>query len=592
MKKFCLALFFVFTCFFPTHSLADVTPSIQHSWFKLENEQNYILLLELAFAEDTYTYSPTYDSYPTVFNTNFNYVLHYPHAEEQFDPISQTTLERFDNTVNYFLVFDSLSAETLSLSPKMLICTDTNCTPYSTILNIDIPQDFNTIQELNSSSFYEDFTQSLTLSVPASQIQTVSLQRNTENTNQTENQEFEFRIRYSTESIEITSLTFAIVLGFLAGFILNLMPCVLPVIAIKIASLVQMSNHDKAEQSKYIRIHGIFFSFGVLTFFTFLAIIIGGFDLIWGALFQQTYFIVVLSGVIFLLGLSFLNVFTLPLFNVRTPKVSSIHIDSFFQGLVISLIATPCSGPLLGGVLSFSLILPLHLVIIVFLATGLGMAFPYLLLAIFPSLIRFIPKSGNWTLVMEQVLAFILFATSIYLISLLPDEMTVAAIIYNFLVALFVWIFLFFKRSKRARWWAFFLFILHSSISYYFLSDMHDEPSLTWQNYSYQEFSDDLGNTPMLVQFTADWCPTCKVLEGSVLTHENIAPLAEEYGLELVQVDMTLPNEENESLLRSLDSVSIPLLAFFPRGIFAHSPIVLRDIYTLNQIKDVLETNF
>ncbi len=219
------------------------------------------------------------------------------------------------------------------------------------------------------------------------------------------------------------------------------------------------------------------------------------------------------------------------------------------------------------------------------------MASPYLLLSVFPNLVRFLPKSGPWMLVLEQVLAFILFATSIYLLSFLSADKLFVSVIYLFLVALFVWIYRFFRNSKHATIIAVLLFIIHSSLSIYFLDTDKKQDELLWNNYSYSQFSQNLTQKPMLVTFTADWCPTCKILENTILTKENIQPLVEEYGLELIKVDITQKNNEKEELLKSLGSASIPLLAIFPRSVFAYQPIVLRDIYTLKQIKEAIENN-
>ncbi len=595
-----------------TSNFLSENPSIKYNWQRqnIDNAEVLILHVQYTFSEGTYTYAPDYKDYPTKFNSLFPYTLFYPNTKKSYDSLTKKSLELYKNTVDYYLYFDNETSEQLlntqefQVNSSFLICSSTNCMPVKKIIKARIPENYDEVElistDIEESSKYKSLSieavKDLNSSISAfgTSTNTMQLGENTNSlvpiNNNAKAQEFKFTPRNFSSSLNVESFGIALVFGFIAGLILNLMPCVLPVIAIKIASLMQMSNQSEGEQDKLIRIHGLFFALGVLTLFGILAILFGAFGFIWGALFQSVYFIIVLSGFLFLLGLSFLGMFTFPLINIRAPKEGHAYFDSYFQGLVITLIATPCSGPLLGGVLGFSLTLPLYLLVVVFLATGLGMAFPYLLLVFYPRLVRFIPRSGNWSLVMEQALAFMLFATSLYLISLLSEDAMFEALVYNFFVAFFVWLYTFLKRRKHALLWAIALYVIHTGISAYVLT--REEPApLEWQTFSAESFQEDLSKKPMLVTFTAEWCPTCKILENSVLTKENIQPLVEEYGLELIKVDMTYANAEQEALLRSLHSASIPLLALFPEGIFAYSPIVLRDIYTLENIEEALEDN-
>ncbi len=583
------------------------------------NIEKLVLTLEADFKNDAYTYAPTYKDYPTSFTLNHEYSLYSPKVTASYDPLTKKELLLYKEKVQYFLFYEDMPHEIdEKLNISLLMCTPINCTPYKESIKLEIPKNKDALPRLEESGLYTLFQNSEALvinkindkssektnlsivslnsesavtkqDVSTNPVSTVALPLSSANES---SYDFDFSPQSATQALEVKSFSFALLLGFFAGFILNLMPCVLPVIAIKIASLVQASQHDIATQNKLVRVHGIFFALGVLTLFTILAILFGVFDIIWGGLFQNVYFIIFLAGFIFMLGLSFVGLFTFPLMNIRSPKSSRAWIDSYFQGLMTTLIATPCSGPLLGGVLGFSLVLPLPLLILVFVSTGLGMAAPYLVLSIFPQFIRFIPKSGNWMGTMEKVLAFFLFATTVYLLSFIPNEMLYKSVIYIFLVALFLWIYTFFQNKKNALLWASVIFIVHTACSYALFRPIDDENSLAWHTYSYSEFRSELGNTPMIVDFTADWCPTCKIIENTVLTYENIQPLVEEYNLKLVKVDLTYPNEENEALLKSLESASIPLLAMFPEGIFAYSPILLRDVFTLKQFKESLKLHF
>lgn len=565
-------------------------PYIKSQFFKLEedSQEKLILALILDFEENTYTYAPNYEKYPTQFNIdNLNYILYYTQVEKSYDSLTKENLELYKGKNLYFLLFDEENLEDIyknsfNLDISLLLCSDINCTPYKDTISINLPK-IAEIENFENSSLYNKFQN----------MQSINIESNLKKEdNSNLNQHviaFNFMPQDYSSSMEVKSFALALLLGLMAGFILNLMPCVLPVIAIKIASLVQASNHDEHKRDILIRTHSFYFALGILSLFAVLALFFGFFEMMWGAIFQNVYFVIILTGLIFMFGLSLTGLFSLPILNIRTPQTSSLRLNSYLQGLFATLLATPCSGPLLGGVLGFSLTLPLHLLLLLFFATGFGMALPYFILCVRPSLIRFIPKSGNWTLIMEKALAYMLFATSLYLLSILPEDMLYKTLIYLFFISFFLWLFTFAERSKHAILWGIFLFSIHSFCSYTIFKPLEENYSLVWHEYNSQDFMQNLGNKAMLVNFTADWCPTCKLIEKTVLSYENIQNLVKKYDLILVKVDLTYANEENEALLKSLQSASIPLVAFFPEGIFAYSPILLRDIFTFKQLESVLE---
>ncbi len=583
-----------------------------YSYLDKEVQEKIVIELELKLLDNTYTYAPNYKNYPTSFtlfesksNKTIAYTLYYEEVAKNFDPLTKSVLQLYKDTIIYYLVFDknihqidnTNNARDLKLDLSLLLCSEVNCLPIKKTVDLQIPTD--PLMTLSEHEINQNIKKISTLHIASKEISSIVdknfvLDANLISNTIPQDIVFDFTPVYFNKSLEVDNFSFAILLGFLAGFLLNLMPCVLPVIAIKISSIIQLAQAKQENSDKLIRIHGIFFSLGVLTLFSILAILFGVFDFVWGGIFQNIYFIIFLSGFIFLLGLSFLGFFTFPLINIKSPIHSSKekpYFDSYFQGLVITLIATPCSGPLLGGVLGFGLTLPLPLLIILFLSTGLGMASPYILMAFFPKTIKYIPKSGAWMGILEQVLAFMLIATSLYLLSFLSQERLFEGILYLFFVALFVWLYTLVKNSKHAKFYAIALFITHTGISTSLLSMDKSGNELDWQEYNYTNFSAALGNKALLVEFTADWCPTCKVIENTVLTHKNIQPLVDEYGLELIKVDITHMDKEKEEFLKSLGSASIPLIALFPPSIFAYQPIVLRDIYTFNQLKSAISEN-
>ncbi len=582
--------------------------SLQSEWYfyteKLEKEENkkLILALDLDFKEGFYTYGPQYSSFPTSFNiADAKYDFYYPRVEEKYDILTNKKLKLYSNNIKYYILFDNISSVTqtnkIELNLSFLLCSAQNCMPIMGTYPLNLPK-LDEVQEL-SEVFYNDIVSHYSslvfdnINMKNAEVyslqtaETMNLSKNTLSNDYS----FDFAVQTASSSIEATSFVFAVVLGLIAGFILNFMPCVLPVVAIKIHSIMQSANYNEEIQDEMIRSHSLYFSLGILTLFTFLALVFGLFDMMWGAIFQNIYFIIFLASIIFLFALSFFHVFSLPLFNISAPKTSSKRVDSYFQGMLTTLIATPCSGPLLGSTLGFSLTLPLPMLVLVFLSTGLGMAMPYLILVFFPHFIKFIPRSGKWTEIMEKILAFILLLTVLYFVSILPDDLIIPTLAYLLSSAFFLYLYSFIKYNKHAFKWGIFLFILHVALSSYIFAPESAE-RLNWQEYSYNEFKEELGKTNMIVDFTADWCPTCQVLKETVLTYDKLKVLVDEYDIKLIRVDMTKFDKANQDFLASLDSASIPLLALFRKDIFAYSPIILRDIYTFNQLKEEIENNF
>lgn len=416
--------------------------------------------------------------------------------------------------------------------------------------------------------------------------------------------EYAFSVRPFYQQLEVQSIVKAIFFGFLAGFILNFMPCVLPVIALKLHALLGVSSVEfsseqfLARAQKSFREQMFFFALGILTWFVVLAFLFGGLGLTWGQLFQEYWLMLALCILVFVLALSLFDVFHLPIINLRASEQKNIKLDAFLSGFLATILATPCSGPLLGGVLGFVLTQSFGVIVLVFGFMGLGMALPYLIFVVNPRLAAFMPKAGNWLFVMEKILAFFLLGTAIYLFSLLPEflHLKVLVLLFVVCVCLYVWgkgasVVL----GKRQKWLAGagLCLVVFCCFSYLFTQSLSDE-KLFWQKFQPQKFEQDLGQKTLVLKFTADWCPTCKVLEQTVFTEKNMHTLAEiakaqeNHEIAFVLVDMTQFEEEKQNLLTELGSASIPFLAVFPKN-NPYQPIILRDVYTFNMARQVLE---
>ncbi|MDR3073480.1 MAG: hypothetical protein LBV01_01985, partial [Deltaproteobacteria bacterium] len=197
-----------------------------------------------------------------------------------------------------------------------------------------------------------------------------------------------------TPALEVNSLGKAVLLGLLAGLLLNFMPCVLPVIGIKISALLRQGE-DKAALRRFRR-HQLFFALGILAWFSVLSGLFHGLNLAWGQIFQSPAVVFILAVFLLLLALNLFGAFSLPVIDLTPGNPGNPDVQAFVGGFSATLLATPCGGPLLGGVLSWALMQPLGILALVVESVGLGMALPYLALAAFPGVASRFPRPGGW----------------------------------------------------------------------------------------------------------------------------------------------------------------------------------------------------
>lgn len=393
---------------------------------------------------------------------------------------------------------------------------------------------------------------------------------------------------YFQSASEVATLLPAVLLGLLAGMILNFMPCVLPVVSLKLTALLSgASGGDEHHRQRLFREHNLFFALGVLLYFLFLSVLLGLTGLAWGQIFQQPVVALALAALIFALALSLLGLFSLPMLNLMFRESTHPRSQALITGVLTTLLATPCSGPFLGGVLGWALLQPPLVIGAVFLAIGLGMASPYLAMVVSPGFVRFLPKPGPWIAYVEKGVAFFLLGTCIYLLNILPTDHLVPALVLLWVTTLAAWLLGRATRAeRRAGTWGLRVLAL-ALFAAVFVWAVQPRPRTAWAEFEAATFRAQLGQTNILVDFTADWCPTCKVLEQTVLTPARLASWKEEYGLTLVRVDLSRSNPEGERLLAALGSKSIPLLAVF--GAKAPDrPLVLRDLFTGGQVGQAL----
>ncbi len=398
------------------------------------------------------------------------------------------------------------------------------------------------------------------------------------------------------------SLPVVILAGLLGGFILNFMPCVLPVIGLKVLSFAEQAGRSRAQILKL----NVWYALGTLAVFMVLATLASGValglsnrDLNWGQQFTYNWFNIVMVGLVFTMALSFLGVWEIPIPGfVGTGKANDLAAregvgGAFAKGVMATILATPCSGPALGPVFGYTLNQPPAVTYLLFTCIALGMSAPYLLIGAFPTLIRFLPKPGAWMDTFKQLMGFVLLGTVVYLFSLMDLNYLVPT--FAMMVGLWAACWWIGRTSlteslgrKLIAWSQASVFASLVTLAAFTWLVPH-ESEIPWQKYSRAELArlQAEGNT-VLVEFTANWCPTCKANMAFAIETDEVRNALAKQNIVPLLADWSRPSPEIEKALASLQSRSIPLLAIYPAD-RPGEPIILRDVITKNQLLKAIE---
>ena len=400
--------------------------------------------------------------------------------------------------------------------------------------------------------------------------------------------------------------------GFLGGIILNLMPCVLPVISLKIFGFIQQAGQSR---QKILR-SGIAFALGIFSWFIALALLLialkaAGRDVTWGGFqFTNAYFVLALSVIVLVFALNLFGVFEISLPQSMTRGLLSTterkdDLGSFFQGVFATVLATPCTAPFLGTALGFAFSQSPPIILAMFVAIAAGMSAPYLLLSAQPAWLRFLPKPGSWMMHVKQFMGFLLLATLLFLLYVLGAQRGLEGAIWasSFLLVISVacWIkgaFVVPTASAAKRSVAVVLMLLLVFASgVYFIGDKFYSASVAatdsrlrgdWQAFAPDRLQAELEQGhPVFVDFTAAWCLTCKFNEANVLESKEVREAFQRRGVVKLRADWTNGDPVITKLLQQFGRPGVPLYVLYPGK--SEEPIVFPELLTKSMVLEKLD---
>jgi thiol:disulfide interchange protein/DsbC/DsbD-like thiol-disulfide interchange protein len=407
-------------------------------------------------------------------------------------------------------------------------------------------------------------------------------------------------------------LTF-LLFGFLGGMILNLMPCVLPVISLKIFGFIQQAGQSR---QKILR-SGIAFTTGIFAWFIALALLLialktGGRDVTWGGFqFTNSYFVLVLSVIVLVFALNLFGVFEISLPQTITGGLLSTterkdDLGSFFQGVFATVLATPCTAPFLGTALGFAFSQSPAIILAMFIAVAAGMSAPYLVLSAQPAWLRFLPKPGPWMVHVKQFMGFLLLATLLFLLYVLGAQRGLEGAIWASCFLLVISVACWMKGAfvvptasvmKRSLVIMLMLVLVLAS-GIYFIGDKFHSANIAsagsrlqgdWQAFTPERLQAELEQgRSVFVDFTAAWCLTCKFNEANVLESTDVREAFQRHAIVKLKADWTNGDPAITKLLQQFGRPGVPLYVLYP-GKNAE-PVVFPELLTKSIVLEKLET--
>jgi thiol:disulfide interchange protein DsbD len=401
------------------------------------------------------------------------------------------------------------------------------------------------------------------------------------------------------------SLPLALLFALLGGLVLNLMPCVFPVLSIKALSLLDHARDDP----RTARLHGVAYTLGVLASFALLGVALivlkaGGAQAGWGFQFQSPAFVLATAYLMCAVGLNLSGVFEVggTLAGVGDALASRAgYAGSFFTGVLATVVATPCTAPFMGGAVAYALAQPAAVLLAVFLSMGCGLALPYLLLSARPVLQRHLPRPGPWMVRVRQAFAFPMYGAAVWLVWVLARQSGVdagaAALGGMVALAFAAWLYgatRFASSFMRRAGGVGAALVAVAALAVGHAGIQRGQPAATtdtaWTPYSaarLQALRAD--GKPVFVNLTASWCITCLVNERVALSDGAVDAAFRRTGIAYLKGDWTSQDERITALLKQFGRSGVPLYVFYPAGTDSR-PVVLPQLLTPGIVLDAIST--
>ena len=525
------------------------------------------------------------------FSASQNYKNHnifYPQAVDGLEKIGSEEIKYkyYKNSVIFPIFIETLDQNQptkLNLKLSFALCKDV-CVPVNQEFNLDVNNDIDMVSINKIEKFYGQNLVEKKLE-SSQDFSEIDMSLNIEGAKKNPNK-----------------IYFMILLAMFGGLILNIMPCVLPVISIKLISVLKHSGApiSQVRFSFFSTIIGILSCFIILAFFSF-AIQSAGSSLGWGFQFQNPFFLIFLIIILVFFIAELLGIFEITfsqiLATLLDKKISekeaqkNIFMPNFLSGILAVLLATPCSAPFLGSAISFAITQDFLTILLIFTFIGVGFSAPYIILIISPQLINFLPKPGKWMIKIKHLMAGFLVATAVWLTFVLSNTI---GIFPSLLVAVFS-ILIFCSLKIKTKMVKIIFITLVIILSFTLPFDFHDRQlkSKSEQDTYWQFFDESIlqnliaQNKIIIVDVTADWCLTCKFNKMLVLNDKEITRKLKSGEIIGLRADITKPDSDVMKFLAKHNRYAIPFNAVY--GPNAKNGLLASEFLNKKQLLSLIE---